>query len=56
MEYEHPETDTGPGEDPDFGEGPDPTEPGEQAGETSPPGGVEPGTHEHPEDVRQPEE
>jgi hypothetical protein len=53
---EKPETDTGPGEDPDFGEGPKPTEPGHGAGETSPPGGVEPGSQEHPEDIPPPAE
>jgi hypothetical protein len=56
MEYERPQSDTGAGEDPDYGERPDPTDPGHGAGDTSPPGGVEPGTHEHPEDVQQPDE
>jgi hypothetical protein len=54
MKEEEPHTDTGAGEDPDWGEGPEPTEPGHGAGETTPPGGTDPGMSEHPEDIRQP--
>jgi hypothetical protein len=54
MDEERPEQGVDTTEDPDYGEGPEPAEPGQQAAETSPPGGVEPGMHEHPEDVRQP--
>jgi hypothetical protein len=53
---EHTPTDTGSGKDPDWGEGADPPEAGQGAGETSPAGGVEPGMPEHPEDVEQPED
>jgi hypothetical protein len=38
----------------DYGERPESPDAGHPVGETTPSGGVEPGTHEHPEDVRQP--
>jgi hypothetical protein len=41
-------------ETPSYGERPESPEPGPPADETSPPGGTDPGEHEHPEDVRQP--
>ncbi len=41
-------------ETPDHGERPESPDPGHPVGETSPEGGVGPGLHEHPEDVRQP--
>jgi hypothetical protein len=55
MEHDTPEEEIGTGEEsPDYGERPESPEPGHPAEETSPVGGVDPGTHEHPEDVRQP--
>ena len=38
----------------DYGERSDSPEPGHPADETSPAGGVDRGTHEHPDDIRQP--
>jgi hypothetical protein len=55
MEKDEPQEDIETGEEsPDYRERPESPEPGHPAGETSPVGGVEPGTHEHPEDIRQP--
>ena len=52
---EEPQEDIKTGdESPSYGERPKSPEPGHPVDETSPEGGVEPGTHEHPEDVRQP--
>jgi hypothetical protein len=41
-------------ESPGYAERPQSPDPGHPAGETSPADGLEPGAHEHPEDVRQP--
>jgi hypothetical protein len=55
METNESQEDIETGEEtPDYGERPESPEEGHPAEETSPPGGIDPGSHEHPEDVRQP--